>query len=86
MVYMAMSGTKPSATKILAKSTKIMVNGIEAMNFPVTPERKKSGMNTAMVVKVPAMSGQASYLDMERKRLFYALISLQWIWDLLRIS
>ncbi len=37
----------------------MIVKGILAMNLPVTPEMKKSGTNTATVVMVPAMSGQA---------------------------
>ncbi len=54
-----MSGTIPRATKIDAVSTKISVYGIPAMNFPMMPEIKNSGMNTATVAMVPAISGHA---------------------------
>ncbi len=60
----ARSGTIPSATKMEATSTNIIVNGIDEINCPVTPERKNNGANTATVVIVPAISGQAySFID-----------------------
>jgi hypothetical protein len=37
----AKRGTIPSATKIDAIRTKIIVNGIEEINCPVTPDKKK---------------------------------------------
>ena len=46
------------ATNNEAESTNITVKGMIAMNFPVTPDMKNNGANTAMVVIVPEIKGQ----------------------------
>jgi hypothetical protein len=47
-----------SAIKRDASSTKMIVNGIDAMNCPVMPEMVNSGANTAIVVRVPEVRGE----------------------------
>ena len=53
----AIVGIKPSATIMEEIRTTIIVKGIDFTNCPITPERKKRGMNTATVVETPAIRG-----------------------------
>ena len=55
----AMRGTIPSATKIDAIKTKIIVKGMDAMNFPSTPLKKNKGTKNTTVAMVPAINGHA---------------------------